>query len=307
MDVPRLAVAALVCGCAPSVIVEHPPPPAEISYEGERIRIGVEDGLEVCGSSFAYLERFIDIYLASSQDGELARPIEYYFVTPTTLQTDLCLVSSSCARGGIAYATSALHTHEVVHAIRQLQVDRRRPGISLFEEGFAQWHYPLGFGQDPAFSIAKLPQDVARKTPGEWYDPAAHALSIAASEHDLAAVEELVDRSGEAATPAELDAVVDEVLGVDLAALAAEIDASPWCSAFARARLLVECAAEPLPWEEASWSRVPFMRDAVPMHCDDPRVIGPLDGRVWVYETIDIPRDGRYELDAGSEGANDSS
>lgn len=299
------AVPLLLASCASSPEDrDHTPAPADVTYASDSIEFGALEWLEVCGASLDYLDRFIELYLAGSASGPISEPIEYYYVDAATIQRgEICGTSSeACARDGVVYAPSPINTHEVVHAVRQLQHGGRFPGARFFEEGIAQLHYPAEVGWSDAFSARDLPAILAAPLPRDLYDPAANLVGVVAHEESFAVAEALVDRSGDSQEGTDIDAIVQSVVGVDLAGLDAMVSAEPHCSAAARMRMLVECAAEPVAWAEAPWSDAPYIIHAVgSLACEDPRTIGPLEGRLWTFATIDIADAGAYDLDVESE------
>ncbi|MBC8071632.1 MAG: hypothetical protein IAG13_25120 [Deltaproteobacteria bacterium] len=280
------------------------PAPADLTYSSDALRYGAQAGFESCGWSLEYLERFIELYVAGSEDGDIEVPVEYYFVDSATIgREEVCGGGyRACARYGVVYADSPVHTHEVVHAIRHLQHGGTSPGADLLEEGIAQLHYPVAIGWDEDFRALDLPSILDAPIKAELYDSAANLLGVVAHERSFAVVEQLVDCSWTAAKAGEIEGLVEELVDVDLVGLDAMVSAYPRCSPAARMRMLVECAAEPVSWNEGPWATTPRVIHAIgSMACDDPRVLGPLDGRLWTFATIDVPTDGTYRLDVESE------
>lgn len=276
------------------------------TLHGELVEMGVGEGLAVCGSSFEYVERFAMQYLVGSADGGIAEPIRYFYVDEDTVhRKDVCGASSrACTRSGVVYAQNPLHLHEMVHALRQLQFGTRgAPGELFFEEGLAQWHSPVAVGWDETFRPADLPHVMDATVPADLYDPAAHLTSVIADDTSFEELEAFVDASAAIEVGEDLEPILSDVLGNDLADLDALYSAQPDCSPGARSRMLVECAAEPLEWAEAPWSSAPYVIQAIgALTCGDPRVIGPLDDRLWVFYAIDVTDAGVYELEVSEPG-----
>ncbi len=303
-----VAIAVLASACTDTIDGETPdssrPPPADISLLRPHIEMGVEDGLQVCGWSLDYAERFIELYTRESLSGNIDVPVEYYYLNADTIHLpEICGSSSACARHGVVFAQSPVFTHEIVHAVRQLQHGGVSPGTQFFEEGIAQWHCPVGVSWDEKFSPLDLPSEVGKKMPAELYDPAAQLMSIVAAGESDDVAEALVDASAAIEVADDVELVVADVLGMSLSELSSLYDMYPNCSAGARARLLVECAEEPEVWREAPWSNAPYIVDAIgEFNCEDPRVIGPLEGRLWTFLVVEVATDGLYSLDIEEAG-----
>lgn len=278
--------------------VDPTPAPAELSLFGEFVEMGVGDNLEVCGGSFEYANRFVELYLDGSAH-EFEGPIEYYYLDLETIQTpEICGPNrGGCARDGVVYAETPVHTHELVHAIRQRQPDARW-GLSILEEGLAQRYLPVGFGWVDDFSPEDLPGYLSGRFPTELYDPAAQIVAVVGDAFSIRAAEDFVDATHGIEAPEDVDPVVRSSLGISLAELDGLYGTYPRCSPVARAQMLVDCAQEPLSWDESPGGD-PLVIGAIGhFTCDDSRVVGPLDERNWTSFVVDIPTDGIYHLSA---------
>jgi len=276
--------------------VDTTPEPVELTEFGAHVAMGIADGVSVCGRSSEYADQFVALYLESSADGPLSADIEYYVLTPEEVGSlQLCGPdSSACALDGVVYASSPVVLHELVHAARRLQPDARR-GLGVLEEGIAQLHFTYEFSWDETFRPSRLPDFLDGERPSQLYDPAAQLLDIVARETDFATAEALVDASADAQDAESLAAIVEDVVGLDLATLDELYAETPRCSPTERSRMLVACAGEALPWQ--SGAGAPYVEVAArPLACRDGDVFGPFDGRLWLEHAIEIQSDGAYEL-----------
>ena len=290
-------IALAVAACSPNDgLVDSTPEPTELTYLGEHVRMGVADDATLCGRSFEYTDRFVGRYLEQSSNGPPTDKLEFHVLSPEALEDPyLCGPNlESCAREGVVYASSGVHLHEAVHAVRRLQPEPGW-GIGVLEEGIAQLHFTIGLGWDDSLRPSELDQYLDGARPSKLYDPAAQLLGIVTQEFGFEKAEELVDASAEAESASELDDIVLDVLGVDWPTLDDLYMATPRCSPTERARQLVACSADPLPWDASAQEPI-ISVTSDRFDCDNPEVIGPLFGSLWQEHTIDIPVDGAYTL-----------
>ncbi len=297
------AVASCDSRWSPYEVPEPDELPVELAFEGEHVRVSVQSGVPACGRSFEYLDNFAALYLEGSSDGSISEPVEYFLLDAEVIhRADVCDDHRACARRGRAYSQSPADVHELVHALRQLQFDGSFPGTLFLEEGIAQMHYTVPLGWDDGFAPSDLSDVVGESIPARLYDPAAHLLAVVADDDSFEAAERLVDASGALEDGVELATLVEDQLSMSLDELDALYSDHPNCSAAGRARMLVECAAMAEVWAEGDWSPAPFIiRSVSAFACENSAVIGPLDGRLWTSFTIDVPEEGRYDLDVETE------
>lgn len=303
---PSLALGiALLIGCA-APEYQSVPHPTEITFEGDFVDAGAEDGVVVCGGSFEHVDRFVGAYLAASEGPVPQGRVRYHAITEETLRADSPCSDSSvaCAAFGVVYAQSPAHLHEVVHAIRERQHGDPPPGMRFFEEGIAQLYLGLSSGWSDEFVVSDALEYANEYPPGGLYDRAGHLLAFVQETGETTA-EVFVDGSAGVADAAGLGVLTEAQIGMDLSTLEAGYAAYPTCSSLAWAELPVECGGTPLAWvpepEGAGSTAVFEMSD---FRCSDPEVIGPLRDRIWTSATIDVDVGGLYEI--SREGVDES-
>jgi hypothetical protein len=274
------------------------PSGVELLLESPRLSFWGDPSLPICGGTLAYMDRFAERYLAESSDGGLSRPIVYSYLTSGMIETpELCGSSSACTRSGHVYADNSVHTHEMVHALRDLQSGASRE-VPFFEEGIAQLHYDVSVQWADEFSIADIPEHIDMPPSADLYDRAAHLLAYLADVSSWRVTEHLVDSAADMQDAAALDEVLMATVGIDAAELESDYSVYPRCSPLARARLLVECNEAPVPWTEAPWAATPFIVEGgADFDCSSPVAIGPRAGRFWRSYTVDVPHSGSYRLE----------
>lgn len=292
---------AVVASCeAPADPYDLAPTPAgvELLFESPRLSFWQEPGLPVCGGTLAYMDRFAERYLAESSDGELSDPIVYFHLGADAIAApELCGSASSCARSGHIYANNPVHTHEMVHALRDLQTGARRE-VELLEEGIAQLHYDVSVRWVDEFSVTDVLDHIDTPASPDLYDRVAHLLAYLAEESSWQATERFVDSAASMRDTASLDEALLASLGVDAAELDDDYSGYPRCSSLAVARLIVECSETPLAWTEAPWAATPFIIEGgSDFDCTASQAIGPRGGRFWRSYTVDVPQSGSYRLE----------
>lgn len=286
------------CGSPDPYDLAPIPSTAELIFEGERVSFWSEPDLEICAGTVDHLDEFARAYLEQSSDGDVSDQIVYYYLTPDTLSSpSICGSTSACTRTGHIYASNPVHTHELVHGIRDLQAHSRRT-VDFFEEGIAQQHYDVAIHWEPDFSVHDIIEHVDSPPIAHIYDRSAHLLDYVTAVSSWADAERLVDSAASIEDPASLDDVLLATVGETAAEMQRGYSDHPQCSALAVSRLLAECAADPIPWNEAAWSPTPFIIEGGgDFGCDSPGAIGPRDGRIWKSYTVDVPVSAEYRIE----------
>ncbi len=295
-----IALLGAVAACAAPDPFDLAPTPSgtQSVFEGTHVSLWSEPELPLCTGTPEYLDNFVGAYLKESEDGDLAHRVSYFYLEPETLAPpELCGSASACTRSGHVYAANPTHTHELVHAIRDLQEGAQR-NADFFEEGLAQLHYDHSLGWDPNFAIADIPDHVRRNTPAQLYDRSAHLLSFLAIESSWSAMEHFVDSAGAIRDHAALDELLVATTNEGLDSTEDEYTAYPKCSLLAFSRLAAECDADPIAWQEADWAQTPYIIEGGgDFGCSSPDAVGPRRGRVWKNYTVDVPASGDYRLE----------
>jgi hypothetical protein len=185
-------------------------------------------------------------------------------------------------------------THELVHALRHDAVRYPLPGATFFEEGLAVLYQVSMETVDADRDVMAALRSVAnlRDYMGfEYYGLAGHFTHFLAGEHGIEAVVAFVDDQAGARTIDDLDVLFTEHFGESLQAAVDRYRSEyPSCSHFARTRHAVECSQPPVQPVDGA------IDISYELACDDPHVLGPIDGWMWRSFTFDVTRADRYEL-----------
>jgi hypothetical protein len=283
---------AMVASCADDI---GPPDPAPVVWVGEHIELATNGEATACGGSWEYLDAFVGAAL-DDMGLEAEGPFRYYFLTTEELESvndDSMPTGSRFAQGRRVYTNLPVDTHELVHALRHDAVRNPLPGVTFFEEGLAvlyQKNTRTVDSDDVIAALESIPN--LRDYMGfEYYGVAGHFTRFLAGEHGIEAVVAFVDDQGGARTIGDLDVLFTEHFSEGLETTVERYRSDyPSCSHFARTRHIVECSQPPVePVEQA-------IDVSYELACDDPDVLGPVDGMMWRSFTFEVTRADRYDL-----------
>ncbi|MEM6294575.1 MAG: hypothetical protein AAGA54_25095 [Myxococcota bacterium] len=280
--------AAVLASCETTVVV---PDPAPVVWSGRRVEIATNGSAVECGGSRAFLDRFagalIDEQGLELEDEQKAR---IYLLTPEELEElEFCPPGTVCGYGRFAYTDQALDKHELVHAVRGAAYGAELPGPTLFEEGLATLYGgsrgPGEAEERDVFAGLDAAEDgLNGRVSTRWYPVGADFMDFLARTSSYRVLSEFLEdlvgasQSGDVAVPFE------ERFGASFDESVVRFQTDfPVCTEISRTRLLVECAEDPLPFDENG-----RLEPVFDLHCDDDKVLGPFEGKMWRTFTFEI-------------------
>lgn len=121
---------------------------------GRFIDYHVEDGLQACGQTPAFLNDFVPL-LADELGLEIESRVDYHWVNPDGLAAACPAGAVGCYLDGQVYARNPALLHEVVHAVTDQSAMNNLP---FFTEGLAVAYDPWsGEGAGPRFVLMSKP------------------------------------------------------------------------------------------------------------------------------------------------------
>jgi hypothetical protein len=273
------------------------PDPAPVVWVGEHLELATNGDAVACGGSREYLDAFVG---AALDDMGLAAqgPFRYYYLTDEELESldsmGLAPPGARFAHGKWVYTNVAVDTHELVHAVRHGAVSHPLPGVTFFEEGLAVLYQvemeAVDAERDVMAALQSVP-DLRDYIAGKHYGVAGHFTRFLVNEHGIEAVVAFVDDQGGARTIDDIDVLFTEHFGESLEAAVERYHSGyPSCSHLARTRHAVECSQPPVQPVDGA------IDVSYELTCDDPDVLGPVDGWMWRSFTFDVTKAGRYDL-----------
>jgi hypothetical protein len=289
--------AAACCVLAVGCVEERTlPDPAPVVWVGERLELATNGEMMECGGNREYLDAFVGAAL-DDMGLETDTPIRYYLLTPEELREasdGWALLGARFASRNHAYTNVAVDTHELVHAIRHAAIGYPLPGVTFFEEGLAVMYQKdwesLGSSRDVMEALHATP-GLREYMPFEHYGTAGHFTQFLSGEHGVEAVAAYVGDQAGARNVEDLEVLFADRFGEPLAVEAQRYrEEYPRCRHLARTRHVVECSQPPVQRGEHA------INVSYELACDDPDVLGPVDGRMWRSFTFDITTAGGYSL-----------
>jgi hypothetical protein len=291
------AAAAGCCVLAVGCVEERTlPDPAPVVWVGERLELATNGEMRECGGNREYLDAFVGAAL-DDMGLETDTPIRYYLLTSEELREasdGWALLGARFASHNHAYTNVAVDTHELVHALRHAAIRYPLPGATFFEEGLAVMyqkdHRSLASDRD-IMAALEFNRDLRAYIESEHYGVAGHFTQFLSGEHGVEAVAAYVGDQTGARNVEDLEVLFADHFGEPLAVAAQRYrEEYPRCRHLARTRHLVECSQPPMqPVDHA-------INVSYQLACDDPDVLGPVDGRMWRSFTFDVPTTKRYLL-----------
>lgn len=269
-----LVAGHLLGGCAEP----RPPDPAPVVWEGEHLEFATHGSVDSCGGSLTFLDTFIG--LAGAEMGlSLDAPVRYYLLSGRELtDLDFCPPGTACVFERFVYTSNAVNTHEATHATRHIGLGSTLPGLSFFEEGIAELYdlQPLYVDAErDVHAGLQAAEGLRGRLPFEFYGVAGDFVRFLEIEHGIEAVSDSLAAMRPLDNLEQLEPLFVEHFDESLdSAIARYREDYPVCSDFARARHVVECAQEPLSFVDG---RIDVEYE---LSCEDPNVIGPIDGRM---------------------------
>ncbi|MCY1058403.1 hypothetical protein [Nannocystis sp. SCPEA4] len=268
----------------------------EVTASGEHVSVAADPGHEMCGGTLAHMDAFVKRLSA-----RLGAPppmgdqkLVYYWLDEEDFQRRSdCVGFAACSRGREIFATTVPLNHELVHGVA-LHFGASKP---FFAEGLAVSHEGLGgsyytgveFSDQDTQSMLLLNGQDLRATSGGYERAGAFAsylMSTYGTDPFLRIYRDVRYKSGlgtiEDAFLSALDTPLETVIS--------EFDEGFLCTKTAYDFKIMECDAPLVEWDGAE-----YLIDRE-LSCDEPDVIGPFDGEIVTHQTIDIEKEGLYEL-----------
>lgn len=288
-------VAIALCGSGGACQEPAPPDPAPVVWEGERVEIAAHDELLACGGSFSYLDAFV---AALHDDMGLewgGTPVRYYMLSPDELaELGFCPSEARCIYEHRVYSDRALDLHELVHATRAEALGQPLPGITYFEEGLAVLYDTETRTEATSLDVyegLESISDLNGYMSAGHYGVAGHFTRFLVDTYGMEDHAGFVEAQESVRTVADVEQTFEDVLGESLPSVVDEYRAEyPLCSDLARTRHLLECAQPPVVPDAGS------IRVEYELACDDPEVLGPVEGRMWRSFTIEVAEPGRVRF-----------
>ncbi len=283
-----VSIVVTLVSCETTVVV---PDPAPVVWTGRRIEIATNGRALECGGSRAFLDRFADALIdEQGLEVEEGRKARIYLLTPEELEDlEFCPSGTVCGYGRFAYTDQALDKHELVHAVRGAAYGTELPAPSLFEEGLATLYGGSrgrreAEGRDVLAGLAAAEDGVNGRISTRWYPVGADFMDFLARRSSYRVLSEFLEGLVSATKPADVAASFEEFFGSSLDDAVESFQADfPDCTEISRTRLLVECAREPLLFDE--YGRLEPVFD---LRCDDEQVLGPFGGKMWRTFTFEV-------------------
>lgn len=293
-----LGVALCVVTTAACEDVHEEPLPA-IAWEGEHLRAG-GDLDSVCGGNLVYMDALI-----GALQQQLATPgnglVDYYYYGADSGELPL---SGRCKSGeseGLVACTNENQEvfsrvipqeHELVHAVHA-EVGFSHP---FLEEGLAEFlgddARGPGRGEPEGNPAEAIESSSDGSLPLGYYALAGHFVAFLDTEMGTSAAMDLIDTVDFGASAEEVEAALGADFAGGFSELQAEYAATPTCAQAAYRNAEAMCGvAVPLfdhclPDEDISVD--------VDVVCEGDDVLGPRDGEIWTYRTLDIENAGTY-------------
>lgn len=281
--VRAMALVVLLPACAPDPLPEIGAP----VYESPSFDVWASDGLEACGGTYDYMERWLSDFrqtVDAPADGEHHR---FYWVSeddwesyqPCSLDT-----AEGCAWLGAssAYSLHIPHEHEVAH------IDLG-PGNSLVSEGLAQI---FGSRRSDARLVGDM--DAAlfeRDLPTADYATAGHFVRFLIERHGLAQVLDWYRATSSRESYRDASDAWSRVSGGDLDVEIEEHAEATRCSIHGWMFDFAECNAPRLTASAGGgW------RWTAELDCAADDVMGPMSGQMWSTRTFAVTEPGTYNL-----------
>jgi hypothetical protein len=279
-------------------------PPEDLVFASGNVEFWADPALPICGGTFEFVDGFAAGFAGSlPAEVEAGDPIVYHYARQDQIAS-LCTTEGAlaCARGAEVYTASAVQTHEVVHAVRQLAYGGNFPGSSVFEEGLAvyysssveQFHYGgrLDLGE---LTPAKVNLGAGQYVPAGHFAAFMHETNPAADYQrfvaDVAGAQTLDDY----AEPYALH--TGREWSADLSGYADY----PKCPHYAFVPRPVECAKEPSSVLTGEGQQT---LEVERFSCADPDAIGPDESRAWGSLVVENPGTAILEVSLSVESTD---
>lgn len=281
------AAGALLVGACQQAHEEPFPRFGTLQYESESFEVWASDGLQACGGTYDYMERWLAAFRERVGDhGNPARHT-FYWVGPADFELELCTTGVACSypSANVIYSTIIPAEHEIVHA----ELDAQPPSVLV--EGAAE---VFGSIASP-MTISTMSIDpllVEEQIPGVGYQTAGRFSRFIIERHGIDAYFALYEALDGASGRKAFAEAVEDTLGVGLTELEEGFEDTTPCSVAHWRYFDYECSTLPLtPWESPTrWS------DDIDLSCAADDVIGPRRGLVWTLRAFEVEHEGAYEL-----------
>lgn len=260
----------------------------DVSWSSEDFEFATDLDVAVCGGTFAYQQRFVD--LAQDVFGEPVdgRKFVYYLLSQPKFE-ELLGEREGAYVDAQVFARTLVDFHEVTHAVVDLSIGMSHPffneGIAeVFRDRYSVNRVPIGRVDD----ALEIPGSDG-KIRGSLYGRAGHFMAYALDVHGVAATVELLAsaRMGESAEALQAD--IAGAFGMSYADVLADYADYPGCDHDEFRWPITECDVGPtIAAVDGVWS---FDMEA---DCDGDTVIGPRNSELWAVHTFEVPEDGTY-------------
>ncbi len=273
--------------CASSPQADASP---EIVWEGQWLRYGRSDSLgPECVGSAHYMDRYVGA-LAEVFGVPSDFSVSFYYVDESSNPCD----SLACTRGNRIFSQESVQEHELVHAVRSFR------GFSHFvlEEGAAEYwgddslKYP--FRSDVVGDLVDTVANASRDgLPTSDYGVAGRFHALLDEDVGDEALNELLLATSRETSGEQLSMQLDIVTGLDLGAWNESLDAYGACDHAVFRNPIAACdSVRTVQWCVSG--------ESVPIEewvgCSDEETLGPRDGEIWKYVSIDIEIEDTYVL-----------
>ncbi len=258
-----------------------------LRYESESFEVWASDGLEACGGTYEYVERWLGAFRERVGEHDEPGRHTFYWLGPQDFELELCTTGVACTypSANVIYSTIIPAEHEIVHA----ELDAQPP--SLLVEGAAE---VFGSIVSP-FSSTTMPIEPLldeEQIPGIAYQTAGRFSRFIIERHGLDAYFALYEALDGLSGREAFAEAVEDTLGLELSELVDGFERTSSCSVAHWRYFDHECTTLPLtPWQSPTrWA------DDIDLSCAADDVIGPRRGLVWTLRALEIEHEGTYEL-----------
>lgn len=279
----------IAVGCTACAPADPGPEPPEITWEGRWIRYGSDPEIgPTCGGNAAYMDAYVGT-LAGLFGVDDPAPIDYFHVSG--IDRVPCnegdgSVIAACVRHGTVWSTLVPQEHELVHAVRFSE----HYSHYFVEEGAAElWgddslQFPFRSETDTDPSMAAMQVDDGG-LPAIHYGVAGRWMSRLAARGELVELEALLRRTDLSSSYRDLEDEFAGAFGRSLDEDFAAFGEEEPCDQREFRHPVHACAAAPRVQWCADGVSLPITRT---LSCSDEDALGPRDGEVWTYVTIDV-------------------